>query len=269
MEQCEIWKIKNEFLKIGEVLGQDNYLSKLFNVIKNARRLKILDMISSMPCDTKELQKRLRANGYYHSRRTISEYLEPLLKIGLVKKEGNRYASTLYGRKINAILRVFNLENALPKHSSCYEEFVLRELLDGASTYEELAKSVPTLSRVISRLQEEGLINKIKHADCAFYFQTKRNFDRKLSPTEKRVLAAIPENGVSARKLSKQVGITLRRTYKYLRRLKEKQLIFTLNMPRNYMLTKLGKEVASFLEELASFISTVSSSSILEKKRYP
>ena len=266
IEQCEIWKMKNEFLKIGEILGQGYQLSKLFNAIKNVRRSKTLDIVSALPCDVKELQKRLKNNGYYHSCPTISEYVEPLIKTGLVKKEDNRYVSTLYGRKINAMLKNFNLESALPKHSSCYEESVLRELLQGTRTYKELAKSIPSLPRVIRRLQEEGLITKKQSVYHVFYFKTKRNFDRKLSPTEKRVLDTIPEEGVSTRKLSKSVGITLRTTYKYLRRLREKQLVSTKNMPQTYELTKLGKEVASFLDELVGFILVVSNISVSNRR---
>jgi len=265
IEQCEIWKMKNEFLKIGDILGQGNNLSELFNVIKNVRRLKILDIISELPCDIKELQKRLKTHGHYHSCRTIGEYLEPMLKIGLVKKEGNRYMSTLYGRKINAMLEAFNFRNVLPRHSSCYEESVLRGLLHGTKTYEELVKSVPSLSRVVGRLQEEGLIIKKQSVDHVFYFQTKRNFDGKLSPTEWRVLDAISEVGVSARKISRVVGITLRRTYKYLHRLGEKRLVFSKNMPQTYELTNSGKEVASFLDDLARFISVASNLSALNK----
>lgn len=266
IEQCEIWKMKNEFLEIGEILGQSSSLSELFNAIKNGRRLKILDIISTFPYDIKELQKRLKNDEYYHSCHTISEYLEPLLKTGLVKKVGNIYMSTLYGKKINVVLKKFNLESALPKHSSCYEESLLRELLHGASTYEELAKSIPSLPRVVRRLQKEGLIAKKKSVDHVFYFPAKRNSAEKLSPTERRVLNAIPEVGASARKLSKEVGINLRRTYKYLRRLREKRLVFTKNMSLTYELTELGKEVASFLDELAKFISVASNLSSLNKR---
>jgi len=267
IEQCEIWKMKNEFLKIGEILGRGDHLSALLNTIKNVRRLKILDIVSTLPCDIKELQKRLKNNGYYHSCRTISEYLEPLLKIGLVKEEGDRYMPTFYGRKINAMLKEFNLESALPKHSSCYEESVLKELLHGTNTCEELAKSVPSLPRVIRRLQEEGLITKKKSTDHVFYFQTKRNFDGKLSPTERRVLNAILESGISARELSKGVGISLRRAYKYLRRLGEKRLVFTRNMPRTCELTVLGKGVAVFLDDLMKFVSNASNASSLNSLR--
>ena len=177
--------------------------------------------------------------------------------------------STLYGRKINAMVKSLNLESALPKHSSCYEESVLRELLHGTRTHEELAKLAPSLSRVLRRLQQEGLVTKKKSVDYVFYFQTKRNFNEKLSPTERRVLDAIPEEGMSARKISKGVGITLRRTYKYLRRLREKKLVFTKNVPRTYELTKSGKEVARFLDELAGFISVASNVSALNRRTYP
>jgi len=268
IEHCEIWKMKSEFLKISEMLGTGEHMSELLNVIKNVRRLKILDIVSALPCDLKELQKRLKNDGYYHSCCTISEYLEPLLKIGLVKKEGNRYVSTFYGRKISAMLKEFNLENALPKHSSCYEESILRELLHGAKTYEEMAKSVPSLSRTLRRLQQEGLITKKQPVDHIFYFQTGRNFNGKLSPTERRVLNTIPEEGMSARKLSKEVRITLRRTYKYLRRLGEKQLVFTKNIPRTYNLSKIGRKVAIFLDDLMQFVSSASNFSVLSRRNH-
>jgi len=257
--------MKNEFLKISETLSQSDYISKLFNVIKNVRRLKILDIVSALPCDIRELQKRLKNNGYYHSCCTISEYLKPLLITGLVKKEGNRYMSTLYGRKINVMLKEFGLKSALPKHSRCYEESVLKELLHGTKTYEELEKSVPSLSRVMRRLHEEGLITKKQSVNHVLYFQTERNFNGKLSPTERRVLDTIPESGVSAWKLSKKVGITLRRTYKYLRRLGHKRLVFNKNMPQTYELTLLGRKVAMFLDDLMKFVSTASNFSALSR----
>jgi len=260
--------MKNELLKINEILSQGDYLSELFNAVKNVRRLKILDIVSALPCDIKELQKRLKNNGYYHSCCTIMEYLEPLLKTGLVKKEGNRYMSSLYGRRINVMLKGFNLESALPKNSNCYEESVLRELLHEAKTYKELANFIPSLSRVMRRLQKEGLIAKKQSVDYVFYFQTKRHFDGKLSPTERRVLDAISETGISARKLSKAVGITLRRTYKYLRRLREKRLVSAMNVSQTYKLTESGKEVASFMDNLAKFVSTASNPSFLNRRNY-
>jgi len=265
MEQCEIWKMKNEFLQIGKILCKKEYRSELFNAIKNVRRLKILNIVSNVPCNLKELQRRLKNGGYYHSIRTISKYLEPLMSIGLVKKEGDRYTATVYGKKVNAIFREFNMENALPMHSGCYEESVLIELLHGAKTFEELAKTVPSLSRVMGRLQEEGLIITKKSSQHIYYFKTQEKSKERLSPTEKRILETIMEDGISARKLSRRVCINLRRTYKYLRRLKEKQLIYARDLPKTYKLTKLGRQIAKFLDELARFISTASNFSALNK----
>lgn len=265
-EQCEIWKMKNEFLNISKILGQGDHLSGLFNVIKNTRRLKILEIVSSLPCDIRELQKRLKDNGYYHSCRTIMEYFEPMMRIGLVRKEGSRYQATLYGRKVNDMLKGFRSEDALPVHSGCYEELVLRELLHSPKTYEELAKSVPSLSRVMKRLHEEGLITRKQSFIHVFYFKTNRNFNGKLSPTEKRILDVIPETGASAQKISRLVKINLRRTYKYLRRLRKKQMVLTKDRPKTYRLTSSGREVARFLDGLARFISIAQNLSIANGK---
>jgi sugar-specific transcriptional regulator TrmB len=61
---------------------------------------------------------------------------------------------------------------------------------------------------------------------------------------------AIPGTGISARALSREIGINLRRTYKYLRRLRSKGLVFALKVPRTYELTQKETETASFLEEV-------------------
>jgi predicted transcriptional regulator len=77
-----------------------------------------------------------------------------------------------------------------------------------------------------------------------------------LSPTEKRIFKAIPKTGIPARSLSREVGINLRRTYKYLRRLRDKKLVFALKMPRTYELTQSGTEIAKLLEEATRLTMT-------------
>ena len=257
VERCEIWKAKNEFLKINKIVSEKNYVPNLFNVVKNKRRLRILDALSKHPRGTKELQKYLKNNGYYHSRHTIiSEYLKPLLKAGLVKEGNNRYRLTLYGRKFHDMVSRFNFRNVLPVHSRCYEESVLKKLLSGPKTYDELVGSIAqeSLSRAIRRLREKGLIKiRSKRSDYVFYFKRRKEPDVRFSPTEKRVFDAIPEDGISVRKLSKEVGITIRRTYKYLHRLREKKLVFARKRPRTYKLTSSGRKIAKFLEETTNF----------------
>ncbi len=62
--------------------------------------------------------------------------------------------------------------------------------------------------------------------------------------------------GISAHQLSKEAAITLRRTYHYLRRLRQKKLLFALKKPRAYELTDKGKEIASVLDEVNNLVSS-------------
>ena len=237
IQKCEIWKAKNELLEINKILQESNHPRELFNAVKNKRRLKIMDALSERTYSIRELQEYLKKNGYYHSQRTITnEYLKPLLKVGLVTKYGNRYSSTLYGRKLHNIRSKFNNEKMLPTHSQCYEESILMHLTDEPKSYDELAElaTQKSLSRTLKRLREVGLITKNHSSNYVFYFKTKKDPNVKFSPTEKKVYEAIPETGISARALSKEAGISLRRTYKYLRRLTKKRLVFARRRPRTY-----------------------------------
>ena len=271
-ERCEIWKTKNELLEMNGTLCADNYFRGLLNAVKNDRRREVIDALSERRHSIEDLQEYLRDKGYYHSRRTIANsYVEPLLEAGLVRKDSNKYRLTLYGRKFRDVLSKFDVEDSLPSHSRCYEEILLRKLKDGPKTYEDLVGPVPqnSLSRTIQRLMEEGLVVKTKSSDYIFYFRTKKAPKKKFSPTEKKIYEAIPEAGASARELSKEVGINLRRTYKYVRRLRKRRLVFRREKPRTYELTSSGGEVADFLEEMANLVSDASkaSASLLERSR--
>ncbi|MDH5461307.1 MAG: hypothetical protein OEX09_03680 [Candidatus Bathyarchaeota archaeon] len=271
-ERCEIWKTKNELLEMNGTLCADNYFRGLLNAMKNDRRREVIDALSERRHSIEDLQEYLRDKGYYHSRRTIgNSYVEPLLEAGLVRKDSNKYRLTLYGRKFRDVLSKFDVEDSLPSHSRCYEEILLRKLKDGPKTYEDLVGPVPqnSLSRTIQRLMEEGLVVKTKSSDYVFYFRTKKAPKKKFSPTEKKIYEAIPEAGASARELSNEVGINLRRTYKYVRRLRKRRLVFRREKPRTYELTSSGGEVADFLEEMANLVSDASkaSASLLERSR--
>ena len=253
-------------------LYADDYAHNLLNAVKNDRRRKVIEALSQRPRSIKGLQEYLKGQGYYHSRRTIARtYVEPLVEAGLVKKDGTKYRLTLYGRKFKDVLSRFNVEDSLPSHSRCYEEILLKKLKDGPKSYSDLARSVPqnTLSRPIQRLTEEGLVTKSKSSDYVFYFRTKKVPKKRFSPTERKVYEAIPEVGVSARELSRKVGINLRRTYKYLRRLRKRRLVFTRKRPRTYELTPSGREAANFLEETANLVLDASRASafLLERSK--
>lgn len=263
-EQCEIWRTKNGFLEMNGKLCAENHISNLLNAAKNDRRQKVIEALHERPRSTKSLQEYLKSEGYYHSQHTIaSEYIEPLIEVGLVSKEGDRYRLTLYGRRFFDILNRFNLENPLPSHSRCHEELVLRKLVDGPKSYANLLESLTrkSLSRPLKRLLETGLATKSGSSNHVFYFRTKKVPKKPFSPTEKKVYETIPEAGISTSELSKRVGINLRRTYKYLRRLKKRRLVFTRKRPRMYELTPSGMKLASFLEETASLATDASKAS--------
>jgi predicted transcriptional regulator len=272
VEQCEIWRTKNEFLEMNGMLCADDHVHDLLNAVKNDRRQKVIEGLSERPRSIKGLQEYLKSEGYYHSQHTIEgEYVEPLVKAALVKRDGDKYRLTLYGQKFRDVLNRFNVENSLPAHSRCHEEIVLKKLKDGPKTYANLIESLTqkSLSRSLKRLIENGLVAKSKIPEYVFYFRTKKVPKKAFSPTEKKVYEAIPEAGISARELSEKAGINLRRTYKYLRRLRKRRLVFTREKPRTYELTPSGMELANFLEETANLVLDASEASafLLERSK--
>jgi predicted transcriptional regulator len=259
VECCDVWKVKNEILEIRRIVNQKDHAIRLLNVLKNERRLKILNALMERPRGLKELQEYLKKTGHQHSRSTIvNAYVKPLLDTGLIKRERARYRLTFYGKSFHGILKGFFLRELLPVHSCCYEEVVLRELKAKPKTFNELEALVPpkSLSRVLTRLRKRRLITKNPSSEYVFYHKIKGQPKIKLSPTEKRIFKAIPKAGISARDLSKEVGINLRRTYKYLRRLRNNKLVFALKMPRTYELTQSGTSIAQLLEEVARLTMT-------------
>jgi predicted transcriptional regulator len=230
-----------------------NFMIKLLNTLKNDRRLQILEIISEGCHSIARLQQELKKRGYYHSQQTIAEeYLTPLLEVGLAEEDQNRYYATVFGCRLNKLIKDFSdVENVLPPHSECYEETALGMLLDKPKTYEDLKSMIPakSVARILNRLQKAKLVETAKENDYIFYFQTKRDSkSTKFSPTEKRVYENIPIEGISARKLAEKTSISLRRTYKYLRMLKGKKMVFKKKRPKSYALTAKGLKIAKMLK---------------------
>ena len=252
---CSIWKLKNEIRKLDRTMKNPNFVTNLLNTLKNKRRLQILEILSNGRYSTVRLQQKLKKLGYYHSQRTIAqEYVNPLIGAGLVQENHSKYHATVFGCKLNELMKDFSdIEQLLPPHSECYEEKTVKTLFESSKTYEELKFLIPTesLSRVLKRLHMANLITKNDENNYVFYFKTKRNSQQeKLSPTEKRVYRNIPEEGIIARELASKTNISLRRTYKYLRKLRGKKLAFKRKRPKTYALTKEGTQIARLLEEM-------------------
>lgn len=230
-------------------------MMKLLNTLKNKRRLQLLEMISEEPHSIIQLQQKLRKLGFNHSQKTIfQEYVNPLITVGLVDEYQNLYRSTLFGRRVNDLARDFpDLEGFLSPHSECYEETALDALMKGPQTLEELGRRIPekSLSRVLSRLQKAALAETNADKDYVFFFPTKRSPDNSdFYSTEKKVYEQIPKEGISAQSLAKEAGISLRATYKYLRKLKGKKLVFTRKRPTTYYTTASGIKMGTMLEDM-------------------
>jgi predicted transcriptional regulator len=263
VERCDVWRVKNEIMSVRQKAAEKGHPQRLFNAVKNLRRLKLLDALSEKPRTLTELQKSLKQNGFHHSRSTISlAYVDPLLKAGLVQEDSaKRFKITFYGQKVQSLFHTVVPKASLPMHSCCYEEVVVKELMNRPKTFSELAESVPrkSLARILTRLRTRGLLTAELHKEYVFYNKIKGKPRLSLSPTEKRIFDIIPLEGISSHQISKEARITLRRTYKYLRRLREKKLVFALKKPRTYVLTEQGKEVAAFLGR----VNELSSSAVM------
>jgi predicted transcriptional regulator len=252
---CKIWEQKNELRTLHEKMTKPNFMVDLLNTLKNKRRLQILGFVSKAKQSVPRLQKELKALGYFHSQQTIvQEYLSPLIGVGLAKENLHQYSATLFGSRLNEkIKNNHDVGDILPAHSECYEEIVLCTMLDEPKTYDDFESIIPTktVARILNRLQKVNLIDATKENDYIFFFQTKRDSSKsELSPTEKRIYENIPADGISARRLCQKTSISLRRTYKYLRKLKGKKLVFTRKRPKTYTLTTRGIQVSSMLREL-------------------
>jgi len=258
--ECKTWKLKNQLRSLHGKISRPDFAELLLNTLKNRRRLQILNMTSKQNCSISGIQDKLSSLGYKHSQQTImEEYVDPLIETGLLQRGQNPYSLTIFGSRVNDLVRDFpDLEELLPPHSECCEERALDSLLDRPRTSEDMRKVIPAKSvgRVLSRLQKSMLVQTSKEKNYIFFFKTRRNaFVERLSPTEDRVYQNIPDEGIYAGKLANKSGISLRRTYKYLRKLRGKKLVFERRKPLKYSLTDRGVTVALMLKNLGELIA--------------
>lgn len=264
--RCNLWKLKNELRQLRETIDNPNFIKELFNVLKNNTRLNILKTIVKGRYSVTKLREQLRKEGYLQGRETINEeHLRPLVEVGLAAQSQDYYYATTFGGRLNELLRDFvEFLDLLPAHSECYEETVLDSLASGPKTFEDLEAylSPKIASRILKRLKSVGLVDVPEDRDYVFFFRSKRDPNKEaLSEPEARIYFGIPDDGIAARKLATKTGVSLRRTYKYLRGLKGKKLIFTRKNRRTYRLTKKGEELAAILKSLQELVGEVWQSS--------
>jgi len=263
---CPVYKLKNELRQLWETMDNPNYIKELFNVLKNETRLHILQAIVNGRYSISQLQQELKKAGHSHSQDNITrEYLRPLMAVGLVTVARDEYCATTFSRRIIERLGCFpEFACKLPARSECYEESLLQSLLSGPRTFEGIKALVPTkeVSRVLKRLSSACLIKTPKDRSYIFFFKSKRDPNKDaFKITEKRVYDAVSYEGIPVGKLAKETGLCVRRTYKCVRWLKGKKLIFTRRTPKVYVLTCKGKKLALVMHELQKIVSATWNSS--------
>ena len=259
INRCHVYKLKNELRKLRETMDNPNYIKELFNVLKNETRLHILQAIVNGRFSVSELQQQLKKTGHSHSQDTINEeYLQPLMAVGLATEARDEYYATMFGGRLTELLGYFpEFAEMLPAHSECYEEILLQSLLQGPKTFEDIEALISSkiASRILKRLRSSGLIETPTERDYIFFFKSKRDPNMEtFTDTERKVYDSIPNEGISAGKLAKETDLSMRRTYKYLRGLKGKKLVFIRKTPKAYGLTCKGEMLASVLKELQQIV---------------
>jgi DNA-binding HxlR family transcriptional regulator/predicted transcriptional regulator len=264
--RCQVYKLKNELRKLRETMDNPNYIKELFNVLKNETRLHILKAIVNGRYSVNQLQQELKKTGHSHSQDTINEeYLQPLLAVGLATESRDEYYATTFGGRLTNLLGAFpEFAEMLPAHSECYEETLLRALLSGPKTFDEIESLISSkiASRILKRLRSVGLIETPEDRDYIFFFKSKRDPCKEVfTETERKIYDTLPNEGISAGKLAKESGLSMRRTYKYLRGLKGKKLVFIRRTPKAYGLTCKGEMLATVLVELQQIVDETWTSS--------
>jgi predicted transcriptional regulator len=213
-------------------------------------------IIKSNSCTLAKIQQELKSINVKQSMNSINEeHIQPLITIGLITELTGKYAATLFGTCIHDNLDNFDIFiQKLPPQSECHEETLLQALLLEPKTFEEIKQALsPTIApRTIKRLTITGLINIPESRNYIFFHKSKRDPTLEtLSPSEMKVYMSIPCEGIAADKLSKLAGLSQRRIYAHIRRLKGKKLVFTKKIPLTYSLTDSGQKLANILQNLS------------------
>jgi len=255
ISNCNVWKLRNELRTLCETMETPHYMKDLLNVLKNDTRVAILQTTAKGKYSVSRLQQELKKAGYLHSQETLlEEYLRPLLNVGLIAESQEQFHTTTFGGRLTDLIENLpEFTDVLPAHSECYEETILKALQEGPKTFEDTRRFIPPkiVSRILKRLKTTCLVKTPKDRDYIFFFRSKRDQSKEtLTETENRIYTNIPEEGISAKKLAQKTELSLRRTYKYLRGLKGKKLVFARKTPKTYALTEKGERLAWLLNEM-------------------
>ena len=259
ISRCQVYKLKNELRTLRETMDNPGYLKELFNVLKNETRFNVLQTIVNGGCSIGQLNQMVKKpDDTFSQQNLIQEHLIPLIRAGLVTEKRDEYCTTMFGGRLTELLKNFSeYVQALPAHSECYEEIVLQTLLSGPKKFEEIESKIPPIStsRTLQRLRSNGLIETPTERDYVFFFKTIRDPNKEtISASERKVYDALVTKGSSVGKLSKDTGLSPRRTYKCVKVLKGKKLIFLRKTPKVYTLTCKGEMLAWLVQEIQNVV---------------
>ena len=98
---------------------------------------------------------------------------------------------------------------------------------------------------------QTGLIKTTKGREYVFFFKTKRDPNKEiLTATERKIYDAIDYQGISVGKLTRETNLSTRVTYRCIKHLKGKKLVFQRRTPKTYDLTDNGRKLATVLFDL-------------------
>jgi DNA-binding HxlR family transcriptional regulator len=264
--RCKIYRLKNELRTVHDTMNNPNYINELLKVLKNDARFHILQTIANGRYRVNKLQQELNKTGCRISQHNIrEEYLHPLMAIGLVAEERNEYYTTTFGSRIAEMLAALpEFAKSLPARSEGYEEALMQSLLSGPKTFGDIKALImpKTISRTLKRLRSVGLIKTRVKRDYIFFFKSRRDPKKEtFTAGERKIYNAVDFDGISAGMLARKTGFSMRRTYKTLRTLKGKKLIFARRTPKVYGLTFNGTKLASVLQKIQKIVEDVRDSS--------
>jgi predicted transcriptional regulator len=259
LTRCRVYRLKNELRVLRKNLDNPDYLQGLFNVLKNEKSLHTLKVLVNSRYSLNQLQLESKKAGYrYHQSAISKEILQPLLSLGLVFELQDEYYLTLFGNRLTKLLGCLaDFAPMLPVSSKCYEEIVLQHLLSGSKTFESIEAVIllRNVSRTLKRLRSTGLIKTSADREYVFFFKTKREPNKEsLTVTEQKIYDAITHKGISAGKLAIQTKVSTRVTYRCIKHLKGKKLVFQRRTPKAYDLTEKGKILATALDDLQNTV---------------
>lgn len=137
--RCRVYQLKNELRQLWGAMDNPDYIKELFNVLKNETRLSILQAIVNNTSSVSQLQKELTKTRQHIGQGALTEYLHPLITVGLATIVRDEYRATAFGVRLTSNLGGFpKFMAALPAHSECYEETILCALLSGPKTFQDI-----------------------------------------------------------------------------------------------------------------------------------